>query len=85
MEYFSQKRNTPGPIEYYLMQIASEVRRVLAKKPSLIKMTDFLISFGKKEPETLKKRTKRIDLSWSRMLKVIGIKRPEEESKDGSQ
>ena len=83
MEYFLQKKNTPGALEYYLMQIAAEVRKVLAKKPGTIKMLDFIISFGKKEPETNKQKTRRIDMSWSRMLRVIGIKPPKESNDDG--
>ena len=43
--------NKPSRLEYYLMQIAQEVRRVLSKKPKLIKLKDFLINFGGKKNE----------------------------------
>lgn len=32
--------------DYYLAQIAREVRAVLAKKPALVKLKDFILQFG---------------------------------------
>lgn len=63
--------------EYYLMQVACEVRRVLAKKPRRIKLEHFRLKWKRKEPEqtgkskqkeTLAQKSKRI---W---FNILGIK-----------
>lgn len=47
MEYLNSEEGTrPTLLYYYLMQIACEVRRVLAKKPAEIKLEDFELKFS---------------------------------------
>lgn len=40
--YLDNEMNTPGKTEYYLAQIAAEVRRFVAKDPKSPKLADFL-------------------------------------------
>ena len=37
--------NTPGKLEYYLAQIAAEVRRGHVKQPKKVRIIDFIIKF----------------------------------------
>lgn len=43
--------NEPSRSDYYLMQVAAEVRRVLRKNPSKIKTEHLLIKFVPKKPQ----------------------------------
>lgn len=45
MAYFEEEWKQPQLRDYYLMQIAQEVRRVLSKNPNRVKMEDFKIQF----------------------------------------
>lgn len=45
MAYFEDEWKEPTLSDYYLMQIAQEVRRVLSKNPNAVKLEDFKIKF----------------------------------------
>jgi hypothetical protein len=47
IEWLDTRELTPSIDQYYLMQIAQEVRRVLAKNPNSIKLKDFFLKFGR--------------------------------------
>lgn len=47
MAWFEEEWQHPDCTDQYLMQIACEVRRVLAKSPSSIKIQDFRLPFEK--------------------------------------
>ena len=49
MRWLDEEWNRPEPSDYYLMQIAAEIRRVLSKKPRHIKMEDFKLEFAEAE------------------------------------
>lgn len=46
--YFEQQLNTHEKLDYYLAQIAAEVRRGWVKSPKQVKSEDFLIKFERK-------------------------------------
>lgn len=46
MAWLRDRLNHPGLTEYYLMQIAMEVRRVLSNKPSSIRLEQFKLKFN---------------------------------------
>ena len=48
MAWLEENLNDPERSDFYLMQIAQEVRRVLSKKPNKIKLKDFRIKFTPK-------------------------------------
>lgn len=48
LEWLDQQWNKPTLTHHYLMQIAQEVRRVLAKKPAKILLSHFKIKFERK-------------------------------------
>lgn len=55
MSWLSLEEREPSLSDYYAMQIAAEVRRVLSKNPNAIKMEDFKITFevpGEKKAST---------------------------------
>lgn len=73
MEWLNNQWNEPDKKDYYLMQIAQEVRRVLSKSPSKIKLKDFLIKFkqGRREPVAKKPDNKTL-AQWAK-AKWLGL------------
>ena len=49
LAWIEEEWKTPQRHDYYLMQIAQEVRRVLSKKPNSIKLEHFKLGFGEQE------------------------------------
>ena len=47
LAYLEDQWNEPTLTDFYLMEIAAEVRRVLSKKPNDIRIGQFLLKFGK--------------------------------------
>lgn len=78
--HFRKELDQPSRTDYYLMQIAREVRRVLSKKPNKIQLKDFLIPFGKPPRKQLTKEEKTAESKgfWKLMKSVNlrGKKRP---------
>jgi len=78
--YFSRKwTDDHTPEQYYLAQIAQEVRRVLHKKPNQVKLEDMIIpfSFGKekkKTPKTQEEKEAHIQNSKSAWYTMLGVK-----------
>ena len=72
--WFSDEMNRPSRSDYYLMQIACEVARVLAKDPRKIQQKHFLLEFS--EPVELPNvpavsPAEAHELTW---LGIVGVK-----------
>lgn len=71
IEYLQQDLDITRREDYYLAQIAAEVRRGNVKRPEKIKLKDFILKFGgrkrKKRKMSLKERA-RVSKSWWRAL-----------------
>jgi len=52
MEYLDEQWNEPKLSDFYLMQIACEVRRVLARNRNAIQLKHFLLKFNAPELST---------------------------------
>lgn len=71
--WMNLQQNVPDKTDHYLMQIACEVRRVLAKHPRQIKIEDFKLTFSNqanKHPKALTKEGK-IEASKSMWLGMM--------------
>jgi hypothetical protein len=44
--WFAEQWSVPSREDYYLAQIACEVRRVLSRKPGKVLLKDFVLQFG---------------------------------------
>lgn len=75
MEFLLQEKQRPSKNDYYLMQIAMEVKRVLSSNPEKIKLEDFRLAFDVKEdPEQKRKRQRqKMERSKSAWLGSLGI------------
>ena len=75
MEYFNQEINFFHREDYYLAQIATEIRRTIVKNPRTVKVKDFIIKFLRKDEKSLQKdaeeKTKQSKAFW---LGAFGIK-----------
>jgi len=63
MEYLDDIEGDPSPGDYYLMQVAAEVRMIrdfLVGKPVNYKLGDFLIPFGRERLEVSPRKVERI-------------------------
>lgn len=72
--YFKRQWNLPDRHDYYLMQIAQEVKRVLSSKPSNVKMEQFKLDFQTEEPKPEKltpEQVKQKKREISKMAKAI--------------
>lgn len=73
--WFEDSWNEPTLSDFYAMQTAAEVRRVLSKKPNDIKLEHFKMSFSKPKPVSKKVAAKakaaRSLASWKA---ILGIK-----------
>lgn len=50
LAWLDSQYEVPARGDFYLMQVAAEVRRVLSKKPSAIKLSDFHLRFSERAP-----------------------------------
>lgn len=57
-QWYENQLNRPDRTDYYLMQIALEVKRVLSTKPGMFKLQHFELDFASKEEE--RKRLERM-------------------------
>ena len=80
VEWLAYMRHDLGVVrreEYYLAQIACEVRRVLRSNPNSVKLRHFLFKFmtgGEKEtPPTQEEVEKRTALSKARWFAIVGV------------
>ena len=67
MEYLEKDTNAFHREDYYLAQIAAEIRRSFVKKPKQVKLKDFLLKFVMQEKPkklSIKERTKRMKQFW---------------------
>ena len=74
--YFAEKWNKPSLTDRYLMVVAREVRRVLAKNPNTIQDEDFKLKFIRQEPETAETAAAKAKARWFALTKF----KPKEES-----
>ena len=63
--------------DYYLAQIAAEMRRTFAKHPRRIKLKDFILQFKRKKEKkkkkmSVKERTKEMKAWWGAVLSRKG-------------
>lgn len=54
--WIDRQWNRPDRTDFYLMQVACEVRRVLSRKPAGIKIDDFRLPFGEEGQRELKRQ-----------------------------
>jgi hypothetical protein len=52
-EYFEKELNMPRREDYYLAQVAAEVRRGIAKTPASVKTNHFLLKFTTEEKKPI--------------------------------
>lgn len=80
LEWMDEQWNHPTLNEYYLMQIAAEVRRVLAKHPNEIQSDHFKIKFkravAKSQEQAEKDKQAKITANKMRWAGFVGIKLP---------
>ena len=86
MAWIAMQNNTPGPQEYYLMQIAKEVRSVLSSKPQEILLDHFKIEFKKElEIHMTKRQETRAKKAFSQTvisrLKAMANTKPKQKPK----
>ena len=76
MEWLNDQWNKPERLEYYLMQIAAEVRRVLAKNPNNIKVDDFVLTWKTGDEKPSKEQAEQ-KASWSKSIwmGLLGFRR----------
>ena len=74
MVWLKEERQTPKLTDYYLMQLAAEVRRVLSKKPNSIKMEHFELK-SSTEKESLEQNKLAADMAKTRWLTSVGVGR----------
>jgi len=78
--YFEQDLNTHKREDYYLAQIAAEIRRVMRKSPSSIKLEHFLLKFqgevNKNKPLTDKDIKRRTEWSKTRWMTLVMRTKP---------
>lgn len=69
----------PDRHDWYLMQLACEVRRVLSKKPASIKVQDFKLRFGtektKSKPRTREEAAALSKAKWLGFVEIAGGKK----------
>jgi len=76
MVWLEQDQDRTTPDQYYLMQIAQEVRRVLSRNKKSIKLRDFRIRFTRKKtkPKTQRDKDEATKLSRARWFSFLGMK-----------
>lgn len=88
LQHAEDKWNAPNRSDYYLMQIAAEVRRVLSKSPGSIKTGQFKIKFEYVTQQPIKKDPMASHGYWlaiagvdpdraKRINEEVGLKDPE--------
>ena len=63
MVYFDEDLNRFHREDYFLAQIAQEIRRVLSKKPDKIKLDSFLLKFEYAKEKVPMSRKERMEMS----------------------
>lgn len=77
LAWLDRQMNEPSRSDFYLMQIAQEVRRVLSKKPETILLEDhFKIKFGRSSTEpkelTQEDKDRATAVARSRWMGLVG-------------
>lgn len=78
--YLEEEVNHFHREDYFMAQVALEVRRVLAKNPNKYKLKDFLIKFRSDKPEpqrplTEEEKKQRVAKSMAYWLGITGAKK----------
>lgn len=72
MAWLAKQHDTPDRSDYYLMQIAAEIRRVLSKQPNKIKLEHFKLSTAGKPAPVQQRET--VEQSKARWAGLVGYK-----------
>jgi len=75
MAWIQKELNTPDRTDFYLMQVAQEVRRVLHKKPNTVTLDQFKIKFSLQTARSAE-TDKQQKIAWSkhRWMSAVGSK-----------
>jgi len=73
MAWLDSQWNEPSRTDYYLMQVAREVKRVLSSKPASVKLLDFKLPFGE-EAKPTKPTDKQIEAHKATWIGRLGGK-----------
>ena len=75
LAWMQKELNTPDRTDFYLMQIAQEVRRVLHKKPAEVNLDQFKLKFSLQSAQSTETQ-KQQAIAWSkhRWLSAVGDK-----------
>lgn len=79
MSWLDDQWNSPDRHDFYLMQIAAEVRRPNVKTPSRVQMKDFVVKFeerGSKRKLSQAQKDLMNRLNKSKWLAVVGLNNP---------
>lgn len=75
-QFLEQEERRRTKLDWYLAQVAAEVRRGTVTKPKTVKVSDFFVSYM--EPGT-EDRMKRSKFAWGIALKIEALVKEEEE------
>jgi hypothetical protein len=84
LAWLDMQWDRPARIEYYLMQVAAEVRRTLVRNPAKVDANDFQLKFkvrGEEKPVTPEQFKKNVEANKKMWLGIVGAARPTEEIK----
>lgn len=73
LDYLDQDVNEFHREDYYLAQIAAEIRRMFSKKPNRIKVDDFLMRFAADKGGADTESAERVKASKSWWLGALGL------------
>lgn len=76
-QFLSDEWQAPKREDYYLAQIAAEVRRTIARNPQRVNVKDFLLRFKfpkKGHVLTEKEKAQRLAASKARWFAIVGMK-----------
>jgi hypothetical protein len=75
MQWLEMEFDRPDRIDYYLMQIAAEVRRGNVKKPNSVKMEKFHLKFThqRRRPKTQEEIDRITVASQARWMSAVGM------------
>ncbi len=79
-EWLDSELSQPDKNSYYLMQIAAEVRHVLAKKGTKINLDDFRLKFSDPEQPSASSTKTAAKLAKAKWKAMTGITKPKQDN-----
>lgn len=73
LAWMTMQWDNPDRSDYYLMQVACEVRRVLSNNPRGIKVADFRLQFGQPAAGRPASRQQAAEWSKARWFAAVGL------------